>query len=76
MLLLMAEEWKNRTMEESNLYSLFRLLLDNTCYSTRYHWGQYVVFLTWVGNKYGDVMARRVDKKIRKEHPKDVPPIP
>ena len=59
-------------MGESEFYAVFRLLFDNNCY----HWGQYVVFLAWVSYKNGDVMAQRVYKKIRKEHPKDVPSIP
>ena len=59
-------------MDEVDFHYLFRLLLDNT----RYHWGHYVVFMTWVSERNGDDMARRIDKKIRKEYPQYVPSIP
>ena len=62
-------------LEESELYELFQLLVGNNFVDTGYHYGHYIVFLDWVRQSKGESVARRVDKKLRKEVPHHLPSI-
>ena len=70
------DEGLDIVLEESELYEFFHHLVGNNFVDTGYHWGYYVVFMDWVSRFNGDAMARRVDKKLRKEVPHHLPSIP